>query len=111
MKKIALPVNENMIEPHFGQAHYFKFYMLNNQSIESEDLIKAPKHNPHTLPLWLAKNHVTDVIVAGIGLKAIEILNQNKINVFVGVRLKNPDELVKDFLDGTLETNGNLCDH
>jgi predicted Fe-Mo cluster-binding NifX family protein len=111
MKNIALPVEDNMLCEHFGHAQKFKLYSLENQKILNEELIIAPVHQMGLLPRWLAKKNVTDVIVAGIGHKAIEVFNQNKINVFVGVQIKEPLELVNDYLNGTLETNGNLCDH
>lgn len=39
MKKIALPVDGNMLCKHFGQAQYFKFYDLENQMIHHEEII------------------------------------------------------------------------
>jgi len=111
MKKIALPVRGNLLCEHFGHAQHFKVYDLENQMILKEETIKAPIHKPGLLPKWLAANKVTDVIVGGIGHNAIEIFHQNKINVFVGVAVKDPKELVNDYLDGSLETDGNLCDH
>lgn len=111
MKKIALPVDGSNLCEHFGHAHYFKFYNLENQMILNEELEKAPVHKPGLLPKWLVDKNVTDVIVAGIGHNAIEVFNQNKINVFVGVQVKKPNDLVNDYMEGTLETNGNLCDH
>jgi predicted Fe-Mo cluster-binding NifX family protein len=111
MKKIALPILDNKLSPHFGLCSHFKFYFLKNEKILKEEIIPAPVHQPDTIPLWLIEKQVTDVIAAGIGIKPIEILNQHKINVFVGVKLKDPIILLLEYLNGTLETNGNLCDH
>ena len=111
MKIIALPVLENELSPHFGLCSHFIFYFLKNGELFKEELIPAPAHLPDSIPNWLIQNGVTDVIAAGIGLKPIEILSQHKINVFVGVRLNDPKTLLKEYLNGTLETNGNLCDH
>ncbi|MCD4664211.1 MAG: ATPase [Bacteroidales bacterium] len=111
MKKIALPVAKNMLNQHFDHCQYFKIYNVENKMVINEELIKAPVHKSSLLPNWLANHNVTDVIAYGIRHKTIEILNQYKINVFVGVKMKNPNELVNDFLEGTLETNGSLCDH
>ena len=111
MKIIALPVKEKKLSPHFGLCSHFKFYYEKNGTIFKEDLITAPAQLPDLIPNWLIEKGVTDVIAAGIGLKPIEILNQHKINVFVGVKMKDLNELVREFMDGTLETNGNLCDH
>lgn len=111
MKKLALPVIGNNLCQHFGHCEYFKLYEIENQMVLNEEIIKAPVHKPGLLPKWLADLNVTDVITGGIGHKAIEIFNRNKINVFVGVEEKDSNELVNDYLKGTLETNGNLCNH
>lgn len=111
MKRIALPVTENKLCPHFGLSSHFKFYIEENGKIINEELVSAPAQVPNLIPNWLIEKGVTDVIAAGIGLRPIEILNQHKINVFVGVKIKSTDELVKELLEGVLETNGNLCDH
>lgn len=113
MKKIALPVSGTKINPHFGHCNSFIFFKVKNHKVVAEEWAKAPMpiHKPGLVPGWLAENKVTDVIVGGIGQSAIQILSQYKINVFVGVPIKNPEELVRDYLEGILETNGNLCDH
>ncbi|MCK4700168.1 MAG: ATPase, partial [Bacteroidales bacterium] len=68
-----------------------------------------PAQQPELILNWLVEKGVTDVITYGIGLKPIEIFNQHKINVFVGVKVETPQVLVQEYLDGTLETNGSLC--
>ena len=104
-------MKENKLSPHFGLCSHFKFYYEVNGEITKEVLITAPAQLPEVIPNWLVEKGVTDVIAAGIGLKPIEILNRNKINVFVGVETKDPKILVQEYLKGTIETNGNLCDH
>ena len=111
MRKIAIPVLDHKLSPHFGDCSYFIFFYIKNESIFKEELISPPSQLPELIPNWLVKKGVTDVIAAGIGLKPIEILNQQKINVFVGVKEEDPKVLVQEYLDGILETNGNLCDH
>lgn len=111
MKKLAIPIRGNDLNPHFGHSEYFKFYELKDEMVVNETIVKAPVHKPGVLPSWLVDMHVTDVITGGIGHKAIEIFSQNKVNVFVGVEVKETTKLVSDFLNGTLQTNGNQCDH
>ena len=111
MKIIALPVKENKLSPHFGDCSYFKFYYEENGVIYKEELILSPTQLPELIPNWLVEKAVTDVIAFGIGLIPIEILNRNKINVFVGVKGTDPKIIVQEYLDSTLETDGNLCDH
>ena len=111
MRKIALPVINNSLSPHFGNSTQFKIYYIENRAIVKEDLIPAPTHQPGSFPNLLIDRGVSDVITGGIGLKAIEIFNKHKINVFVGVNMKDMKELVQDYLDGILETDGNLCNY
>ena len=111
MKEIALPVTGNMLNQYFDHCQYFKIYNAKNQMVINKELIKAPVLKSSLLPNWLANQNVTDVIANGIRHKTIEILNQYKINVFVGVKMKDPNEIVNNFLEGTLETNGNIFNH
>jgi predicted Fe-Mo cluster-binding NifX family protein len=111
MKIIALPVKGNQLSPHFGLCSHFIFYFEQNGKIIKEELVPAPIHQPGQISKWLIEKGVTDVIAASIDLKPIEILNKHKINVFVGVKLKGLKILLNEYLDGTLETNGNLYDH
>lgn len=111
MTKISLPIKKNKLSSHFEDCTHFKFYHVENGTIIKEDLVPAPINQPEIFPNWLIQKGTTDLIAAGIGLKPIEILSRHKINVFVGVKVENPNVLVKKFLDGILETNGNLRDH
>jgi len=111
MKKIALPAAGNMLSMHFGHCQHFKIYHVDGDKVIKEETFDAPKHSTGALPNWLANQEITDLIVGGIGHKAIEFLNQYKINVFVGASMKDTKDLVADYLEGTLETNANFCDH
>jgi len=111
MRTIAIPVIKNKLSPHFGDCPHFKFYYEKDGIITKEELIPTPVQRPDFIPNWLVEKGVTDVITFGIGQIAINILNRNKVNVFVGVKKKDQKKIMQDYLDGTLETDGNLCDH
>lgn len=111
MTKIAIPVTDGKLNNHFGHTQEFYVYDVKDKNVVEPEKLKPPKHEPGVYPSWLAQMGVTDVIAGGMGHKAISIFNHNKINVFVGVPQKAPNELVKDFIDGVLETSDNVCDH
>ncbi|MCK4662987.1 MAG: NifB/NifX family molybdenum-iron cluster-binding protein [Bacteroidales bacterium] len=111
MKKIALPVENDKLCPHFGHCQSFAVFEVEKGQILNVSKLITPPHEPGKLPQWLSENNVTDVITGGIGQKAISIFNQNGINVFVGAEIKNPNNLVKDFISGNLKSNPNYCDH
>lgn len=111
MIKIAIPVTDGKLNAHFGHTDQFYVFEVNNDKITDKQTLDPPQHRPGVYPAWLASMGVTDIIAGGIGQKAISLFNQNKINVFVGVQLKAPEELVNDYINGTLSTSSNYCDH
>ncbi len=111
MTKIAIPVIDGQLNNHFGQTNQFYIYEIEENTLKDIKKIKPPPHEPGVYPEWLAKMGVTDVITGGMGRRAIALFNQNKINVFVGVPIKAPKELVMDFIEGILETSDNVCEH
>lgn len=61
-----------------------------------------PEHKPGVFPRWIATLGVTDVIAGGIGQRAIDLFNEQGINVFAGAPVKSEDEIVKEFIAGEL---------
>lgn len=111
MKKLAIPLEGGHLCSHFGHCQQFAIIEVENNSIVSEELITPPPHEPGLLPGWLAEIGVTDVIAGGMGQRAINLFSDNKINVNVGAQPKSPNELVNEWINNSLETGKNLCDH
>ena len=110
-KRIAIPLEEGKLCEHFGHCRQFAIVDTDDNAITGETLVTAPPHEPGLLPSWLAAKGVTDVIAGGMGQRAIRLLNNHNINVFTGAPLKNYSDLIKEFLNSTLETGANYCDH
>lgn len=111
-QKIAIPVNEaGQLDAHFGHCKYFTFLTIENKAITAEEKIAPPPHEPGILPPWVAQNGATDVIAGGMGQRAIQLFNQNGVNVFVGAPQKDAKALVEDFLNESLSLSANYCDH
>ena len=111
-KKIAIPINnEGMLDCHFGHCKYFSLIDVKENQIISEEIVTPPPHEPGVLPNWLAQKGVTDVLAGGMGNRAIQIFNQNNVNVFVGAPMLNTRELVTGFFDGSIDFSANYCDH
>ena len=110
-KCIAVPLENGVLCPHFGHCQKFAILKINNGLIEDEQEHTPPEHQPGLYPQWIAQFGVTDVIAGGMGQRAIELFNAQKINVFVGAPIKSAKELVTDFLAGNLQLESNYCDH
>ena len=111
MRKIALPVANSMLSAHFGHPEYFYIYETDDNIIGKEEMHVPPTHTPGAYPKWMADMGVNDIIVGGIGQKAIDLFNSNGINVYIGAEIKSPKELVGELLQGTLVSKENLCSH
>lgn len=112
MKKIiAIPMAGGQLCAHFGHCEQFAIIETDNGSIIRESFVTPPAHQPGLYPAWIAGFGVTDVIAGGMGQRAIDLFNQQKINVFVGAPMRRSQELVTDFLNGQLNVGANYCDH
>jgi predicted Fe-Mo cluster-binding NifX family protein len=110
-KKIAIPVSEGILDAHFGHCQQFAMVIVENEEIRGMSYLDAPPHQPGLLPPWLAERGCTDVIAGGMGQRAIQLFNQQGVNVFVGAPRLSPEELVAGFLNHTLTFSANYCDH
>ncbi|HBZ66884.1 MAG TPA: ATPase [Bacteroidales bacterium] len=111
MKKVAIPLENGRLCSHFGHCQQFAIVDVDNNAIVGENLITPPPHEPGLLPGWLAELGVTDVIAGGMGQRAINLFVEQNIKVNVGAESKSPKELVTDWLNTTLVTRVNTCDH
>jgi predicted Fe-Mo cluster-binding NifX family protein len=110
-KRIAIPLENGFLCSHFGHCEQFAIIDAENNKVSDETLVNPPPHEPGLLPGWLAEKGVTDVIAGGMGQRAINLFNQQKINVYVGAPRKSPKELAADLLNNSLAAGANYCDH
>ncbi len=108
---IAIPLENGRLCSHFGHCQQFAIVNVEDNVIKDEKLITPPPHEPGLLPGWLAERGVTDVIAGGMGQRAINLFAMQNIKVNVGAQPKSPKELVTDWLNHSLVTDNNTCDH
>ena len=110
--KIAFPSNGKIIASHFGYCANFQVFEVDsNKTIVSQSTIENPgEHKPGVLPQVLREHGINLVIVDGIGQNAIQLFNQNGIKVITGANGLIED-ILRQFLSGALQTNGNICSH
>jgi predicted Fe-Mo cluster-binding NifX family protein len=111
--RIAIPVTGGRLATHFGHCEQFALVDVDQgqKTILATEVIDAPPHQPGLLPGWLAKRGAAIVIAGGMGQKAQWHFAQNGITVVVGATSASPEQVVTDYLNGTLQSGVNLCDH
>ncbi|MGB9755371.1 MAG: NifB/NifX family molybdenum-iron cluster-binding protein [Desulfurella sp.] len=110
-KKIAIPLEGNVLSAHFGRCQAFAFVEVENNEIKNITVLNPPEHQPGTFPRFVAAHGATDVIGGGMGPQAISLFNEAGVNVFIGAPVDTPENLVNAFLNGTLQLSANYCDH
>lgn len=111
--KIAIPVADNRLCLHFGHCEKFEVFDVDvdAKKITARVAFDSPPHQPGLLPRWLADKGVKCVIAGGMGSRAVSIFNENGVKVITGAHAGDPAEIVKEYIEGSLVTGSNVCDH
>jgi predicted Fe-Mo cluster-binding NifX family protein len=111
--RIAIPVAAGKLAAHFGHCEQFALIDVDEEKkkVLSQEMIGAPPHQPGMLPGWLAKKGADTIIAGGMGVRAQQLFAMQNIRVVIGAMTETPETVAKAFLEGTLETGPNICDH
>ncbi|HUU03456.1 MAG TPA: iron-sulfur cluster carrier protein MrpORP [Myxococcota bacterium] len=111
--KIAIPLAQGALSLHFGHCEQFAIFDVDaeNKKILGKQLLTPPPHEPGSLPRWLHEKQADVIITGGMGAMAQSLFAQNGIKVITGATAQPPDQVVQDFLNDSLQTGANVCDH
>ncbi len=111
--KIAIPTNGGKLCQHFGHCEVFTFIEVdeNTKQIINKTEMTPPEHVPGIMPPWVAEQGATLVLAGGMGGHAQSLFAEQKIQVIAGCTSDTPENIVKAYLDGSLVTGVNGCDH
>jgi predicted Fe-Mo cluster-binding NifX family protein len=98
---------------HFGHCEKFVFVEVDAAAKSVIGMSEAvpPPHEPGVLPKWLHEQQVNVIIAGGMGMRAQQFFNEYGIEVVVGAPAEKPDTVALNWVNGTLVTGGNVCDH
>jgi predicted Fe-Mo cluster-binding NifX family protein len=109
--KFAIPLADGKLTAHFGHCQEFAVIEVEENEITKKETLVPPPHEPGVLPSWLHSLGANVIIAGGMGGRAIDLFKQNDINVIIGAPALEPEELVRSYLNNTLATGANVCDH
>ena len=111
--RIAIPVANGRLAMHFGHCEEFALLDMDTDSktVVRKESVTPPAHEPGLLPRWLAERGVNAIIAGGMGMRAQAIFAENDIVVVVGASAEEPESLALAYVNDTLETGSNVCDH
>ena len=106
--RIAVASDGNRVTGHFGHCESFHIFTVNGCNIESLETVANPGHKPGFLPVFLHEKGVNVIISGGMGQGAIDIFNENNIEVALGATGLSEDAVLA-YLRGDLEGKGGPC--
>ena len=111
--KIAIPTNGGKLCQHFGHCEVFTFIEVDEttKQITNKEEITPPEHVPGIMPPWVAEQGATIVLAGGMGGHAQALFAQQGVKVLAGCPSATPEQIVNDYLNGTLVQGENGCDH
>ncbi len=110
--KFAIPTYQGKLCAHFGHCEAFALIDTDSEGrVVNENYVTPPPHEPGLLPPWLAQQGVNCIIAGGMGSRAQQLFAQQGVRVVTGAQAESPREVVEQYLEGTLQTGANTCDH
>jgi predicted Fe-Mo cluster-binding NifX family protein len=109
--KFAIPLANGKLTAHFGHCREFALIEVAENKIADKQILTPPPHEPGVLPDWLHELGADVIIAGGMGQRAVSLFNEKGIKVIIGAPELEPEALVASYLDNTLMTGDNICDH
>jgi predicted DNA-binding protein (UPF0251 family)/predicted Fe-Mo cluster-binding NifX family protein len=110
--KYAMPVSGSRLMSHFGQANEFMLLDVGQDGrVVKKETITVTPHSCGTLPGELAKRGVSVVLAGGMGMGPRMAFQQSNIDVVLGVTEPDPEKAVVAYVNHTLESGANVCEH
>jgi len=111
--KIAVPVANGKLNLHFGHCAAFDVFDIaaDGKSVAGKSSIDAPPHEPGLLPRFLGDNVGYNHLAHDPRSHAQSLFAERGITVCVGAECDTSDTVVARYLDGSLVTGTNACDH
>lgn len=106
--KIAVASEKEIVTSHFGHCENFNIFTVENGVITEKVSEPNPGHKPGFLPRFLSEKGVNVIISGGMGGAAVQIFNENNIEVVIGTQ-GTAQDAVEKYNKGELESTGSIC--
>lgn len=109
MARIAVAVDKDVVSSHFGLCENFLIFNTDDGHISKIEKVANPGHKPCELPEFI-EHMGADLIISGnMGKSAATRFRLMHIPIIIGAKGEARAAVVS-YLDGKLESSGELCD-
>lgn len=110
MKRVAIPVVNHLLSEYFGECSHYEIFEI-DKKISGRKTAQIPVGIAFPeLPAWLEKQGITDVIAYRVNREIISLFASKKVNLFVGIPINTPENLIEDYLNGKLESDKKIIE-
>ena len=102
MKRVAIPIVNNKLSENFGECNYYTIFEIGNKINSAKTSLLPNGISAADLPRWLKSEGVTDVITFRINRQIVNLFVAEKINLFLGIPIDSPENIIDDYLQGKL---------
>ncbi len=109
----AIPWAGDRLCLYFGHCEPFALIDIDQSAQQrlQTRFLTPPPHEPGVLPRWLHEQGADVIVAGGVGQRAQQLFAANGIKVVVGTASDTPQKTVRAYLDGSLVSGYNPCDH
>lgn len=109
-KKIAIPTNGEVLDPHFGRAAGFTVFEIEGKEARFVETLSSTglQHQHEGLANMFKRNGVEVLVCGGIGGGMINGLNAVGLVVVSGAS-GNVVDVAKSYAEGNLVSTGSVC--
>lgn len=110
--KIAVPVNGNVVDDHFGHSEFFRVFTVENNKIVNTEDVASPKGcgcKTDIIPV-LKSRGVETMLIGNMGQGAFNKVTSHGIRVFRGCN-GEVAAVMNDYLAGKIQDSFLLCNN
>ena len=108
--RVAIPLAGEVLCSQFANWEQFAVLSVEDGEIEGKALFTPPFHETEILPRWLDNLEVSLLIAGVMSKRALALFARRNIDVITGAPSLPPEDLVQQYLTGTLATEAIVCD-
>ncbi|WP_297092030.1 hypothetical protein [uncultured Draconibacterium sp.] len=108
MRNIAIPIANNEITPQLCRCSHMLVCNIEN-SPQDFKIVEAPDfNNKEKMLVWVKQTKITDLIIHRTTRDLVHFFASIKLNLFIGVPLQKPTEIIEAYRCGKLESDKNI---
>jgi predicted Fe-Mo cluster-binding NifX family protein len=105
MPKVTIPISGNFLSEKFNDCSNYQIIEIDEQGKISRKDGMPPQLFLTMLPDLANQYGITDIIAHSIDNASLKYINDTKINLFVGLNISTPEQLIDAYLEGSLQSN------